>query len=82
MSFWKQEPPKPTDALRNAGPMRVSEPTALATSSTSASVHSHRAEMELMLEMRCARKALATSLESSEDHRFVVIIFSRGTHAA
>lgn len=40
---------------------------ARATSETSASVASQRAEMELMEETRCARKALATSLESSED---------------
>lgn len=26
MSFWKQEPPKPTDAFRNLGPMRESVP--------------------------------------------------------
>ena len=31
MSFWKQEPPKPTDALRNLGPMRESVPIACDT---------------------------------------------------
>lgn len=41
---------------------------------------SHSAEMELMLLMRCARKALATSLDSSDDQRLVVIMRSRGTH--
>ena len=41
-----------------------------------------RAEMELMLEIRWARKALATSFDSSEDQRFVVIICSRGTQLA
>ena len=41
---------------------------------------SHRAEMELMLEMRCARKAFAVSLESSALHRFVVSTCAVGTH--
>jgi hypothetical protein len=31
MSFWKHEPPKPTEALRNLGPMRESMPIACAT---------------------------------------------------
>ena len=31
MSFWKQDPPKPTDALRNFGPMRESVPIACDT---------------------------------------------------
>ena len=34
--------------------------------------------MALMLEMRWARKALATSLDSSEDQRLVVRMRSRG----
>ena len=63
MSFWKHEPPKPTDDLRNLGPMRESTPIAYATSDTSAPVASHSAEIELIDEMRCARKALAVSLE-------------------
>ena len=67
---------------RNLGPMRGSDPMARATSDTSASVASHSAEMELMEETRCARKALATSLDSSEDQRFVVKIRSRGTQCA
>jgi hypothetical protein len=54
----------------------------LATSSTSAPVASHRAEIELIEEIRCARKAFATSLESSDDQRFVVMIRSRGTQRA
>src|SRR3954471_9866558 len=82
MSFWKQEPPKPTDDFKNFGPMRLSFPMALATSSTSAPVASQSAEMELMEEMRCARKAFATSFESSDDQRFVVKIRSRGTQRA
>jgi hypothetical protein len=59
MSFWKQEPPKPTEALRNFGPILLSVPIALATSSTSAPVASHRALIELMLDILCARNALA-----------------------
>mmetsp|Transcript_1487 Transcript_1487/g.4033 ORF Transcript_1487/g.4033 Transcript_1487/m.4033 type:complete len:280 (+) Transcript_1487:397-1236(+) len=82
MSFWKQEPPKPTLDWRKREPMRGSEPMAREISCTSASVASQSAEMELMLLTRCARKALATSLESSEDHRFVVMICSRGTQLA
>eukprot|EP00796_Vickermania_ingenoplastis_P002577 gene2576-biopygen2066 len=35
--------------------------------------------MELIDEMRCARKAFATSFDSSLDHRFVVTILSFGT---
>ena len=62
--------------------MRLSRPMALATSSTSAPVASHKAEMELMEEMRWARKAFATSLESSDDQRLVVMIRSRGTQFA
>jgi hypothetical protein len=82
MSFWKHEPPKPTEAFRNFGPMRESRPMALATSSTSAPVASHRAEIELIDEIRCARKALATSFESSDDQRLVVMMRSRGTQRA
>ena len=56
--------------------MRESVPTALATSLTSAPVLSQMAEKELMLDILCARKALAASLESSEDHELIVRIFS------
>mmetsp|Transcript_10105 Transcript_10105/g.30644 ORF Transcript_10105/g.30644 Transcript_10105/m.30644 type:complete len:230 (+) Transcript_10105:980-1669(+) len=80
MSFWKQEPPKPTDACRNLGPMRGSEPQDREISETSAPVASHNAEIELIDETRWASMALATSLESSEDHRFVVSTRSLGTH--
>lgn len=79
MSFWKHEPPKPTEARRNLGPIRESTPIACATSSTSAPVFSQSAEIELIDEMRCARKALAVSLESSADQRLVVSTFSGGT---
>ena len=38
VTFWKHEPPKPTLALRNFEPMRVSTPMACATSLTLAPV--------------------------------------------
>ena len=82
MSFLKHEPPKPTLALRNFGPMRESVPTARATSSTSASVFSQSAEMLLIDEMRCARKALAVSLESSALQMFDWMMRSSGTQRA
>mmetsp|Transcript_23465 Transcript_23465/g.64691 ORF Transcript_23465/g.64691 Transcript_23465/m.64691 type:complete len:230 (+) Transcript_23465:1092-1781(+) len=78
MSFWKQEPPKPTLADRNLLPMRVSVPMACATCCTLAPEASQRALMELMEEMRCARKALAVSLASSADHRLAVRMRSTG----
>ena len=68
------DPPKPTLACRNGLPILLSMPMACATSCTSAPVVSHSAEMELMEEMRWARKALAVSLDSSDDHRLVVMI--------
>lgn len=51
MSFWKQEPPNPTEALRNLGPIRVSSPQAEETSSISAPVTSQIAERALMEEI-------------------------------
>ena len=78
----KQDPPKPTEAFKNFGPIRESIPIALDTSSTSAPVASQSSEMELMEDTRCAKNAFAVSLLSSEDQRFVVKIFSSGTHAA
>src|ERR1019366_8739657 len=82
MSFWKHEPPKPTDAFRNLGPILESLPIAFATSSTSAPVASQSAEIELIEEMRCARNAFATSFESSDDQRLVVMMRSLGTQRA
>lgn len=69
MSFWKHDPPKPTEAFRNLGPMRESVPTHFDTCSTSAPVASHSAEIAFMDDTRCASMALAVSLESSADHR-------------
>ena len=82
MSFWKQEPPKPTEALRNLAPMRVSVPMARATCDTSAPVASQSAEIEFIEEMRCASIALAVSLDSSADHRLVHRMRSLGTQCA
>ena len=45
-----------------------------------AAATSHRAEMELMLEMRCARKAFAVSFDSSALHKLVVSTCGLGTH--
>lgn len=52
MSFWKQEPPKPTEARKNLGPTRESRPTAWATSSMLAPVASQIADSALMDEIR------------------------------
>ena len=62
--------------------MRLSMPIAWATSSTLAPVSSQSAAMALIELMRCARKALAVSFESSLDQTFVVRIRSRGTQWA
>merc|ERR1712066_640387 len=82
ISFWKQEPPKPTDAPRNFAPIRESAPIARDTSCTSAPVFSQSCEIEFMLLTRWASMALATNLESSELQRLVVKILSRGTQLA
>mmetsp|Transcript_53920 Transcript_53920/g.152790 ORF Transcript_53920/g.152790 Transcript_53920/m.152790 type:complete len:211 (+) Transcript_53920:157-789(+) len=82
MSFWKHEPPKPMDALKNLDPMRESAPMALDTSATSAPVFSHKSDIELMLLTRCASTALATNLDNSELHKFVVKTRSLGTQFA
>lgn len=82
ISFWKHDPPYPTDAFKNLLPIRTSDPIALAISSISASVCSHKAVIELIEETRCAKNAFATSFDNSDDQRLVVIIFSDGTHCA
>jgi hypothetical protein len=69
-------------AFRKREPILRSLPTANEISPTSAPVFSHRADTELIEEMRWARKALATSLESSADHRLVVMILSAATQWA
>ncbi len=82
MSFWKQEPPKPTEAFRNFGPILLSIPIALATSFTSAPVFSQSSDIALIEDILCAKKALAVSLDNSEDQTFVVKILSTGTQLA
>jgi hypothetical protein len=62
MSFLKQEPPKPTPALRNLVPMRESVPMARATSSMSAPVASQKLESALMDETRWAREGVGGEL--------------------
>ena len=79
ISFWKQEPPKPTEACRNLGPILESIPIAFATSDTLAPVASQRADKELIDDIRWARKAFAVSLDSSDDHKLVVKMFSLAT---
>jgi len=50
----------PILAPKNLLPIRESSPTAFATSLTEAPVASQTAEIVLILEIRCAKKALAT----------------------
>jgi hypothetical protein len=50
----------PILAFKNLFPIRESSPTAFATSLTDAPVASQTAEMVLILEIRCAKNALAT----------------------
>jgi hypothetical protein len=69
MSFWKHDPPNPTDARKNLFPIRLSCPTAYATSSMLAPVASQMAESALMDEIRCASIALAANFDSSDDQR-------------
>ena len=52
---------------------------AFATSLTSAPVFSHSSDIALMDDIRCAKKALAVSLDNSEDHTLVVKILSAAT---
>lgn len=49
----------PTDACKNLDPILVSRPIPLATSLISAPVTSHITDIELILEIRCAKNALA-----------------------
>ena len=82
MSFWKQDPPNPTEVFKNFGPILLSVPNALATSSTLAPVASHNAEMELIEDILWAKNAFAVSLDNSEDHTLVVKILCLGIHLA
>jgi hypothetical protein len=82
MSFWKQDPLKPTLAFMKRGPILEYLPTACATSETSAPVASQRVDMAFIEEILWDRKAFAANLESSADHKLVVIMLSRGTQLA
>merc|ERR1719181_2023089 len=62
--------------------MRGSVPQALEISLISAPVASQRAEMEFTEGTLWANMAFVTSFESSDDHKLVVRIFSRGTQFA
>ena len=53
-----------------------SNPIALATSDTSAPVDSQISDMALMLEILCARNALAASFDNSDDQVFIVMMRS------
>mmetsp|Transcript_3739 Transcript_3739/g.10715 ORF Transcript_3739/g.10715 Transcript_3739/m.10715 type:complete len:231 (-) Transcript_3739:399-1091(-) len=78
MSFWKHDPPNPTLAFRNLGPIRESVPIDLDTCWMSAPVASQRAEIELTEDILWASMALAVSFDSSADHRFVFRMRSSG----
>ena len=60
----------PTEAFKKLLPILESRPIALATSDTSAPVASQIALIALMLEIRCARKALAACKERQERQMF------------
>ena len=68
----------PTEAFKKLLPILESRPIALATSDTSAPVASQIALMALMLEIRCARKALAACRERSTwfEYRALTKVFS------
>ena len=53
MSFWKQEPPKPTEAIRNLFPIRLSAPIAEATWLTSAPEKRQNLYFELEASLVC-----------------------------
>ena len=79
MSFLKQLPPKPGPESKNFEPILLSEPIALATSLISAPVVSHKALMELIELILCAKKAFAVSLANSLLQILVVSILFFGT---
>ncbi len=61
-SLLKQEPPQPSPACRNFGPIRSSRPTPRATSRTSAPTSSQTLAISLTKEIFAARKAFDASL--------------------
>ena len=72
----KQLPPKPGPAFKKCLPILRSAPTAKETWLISAPVFSHNAVIEFIELIFCAKNALAINFDSSELHKFVVIIFS------
>ena len=72
----------PTEAFKKLLPILESHPIALATSDTSAPVASQIALMALMLEIRCARKALAAYRERSTwfDYRALTKVSLAAAH--
>ena len=60
----KQLPPNPGPESRNFEPILLSEPIARATSLTSAPVASHKALIEFIELILCAKKAFAVNLAS------------------
>src|SRR5262245_66635341 len=71
-SFPKQEPPQPTPAFRNFGPMRLSNPNPRTTSLMSAPTRSQMLAISLAKLILVARKALAAYLIISAEARSVV----------
>lgn len=66
----------------NFNPMRVSIPTARATSSKSAPGALQISDTAWMDDTRCARNDLATNLDNCDDQMFICRIFSRGIQCA
>ena len=84
MSFWKQEPPKPTEAFKNLEPMRESCPIAIGYFIDVSTRLPHNA-LEIALIRTDALGGTCSShrsLESSDDQRLVVRIRERETHLA
>lgn len=82
MSFWKHDPPNPTDGIRKFEPIRWSLLMTFRIYITSAPLSSHSAVIEFIEEIRCAKKALATNFDNSLDHTLAVKIRSLDTQCA
>ena len=75
----KQLPPNPGPESKNFEPILLSVPMARDTSRTSAPVDSHKALIELIALIRCAKKAFAVNFANSLLQIFVCKIFDSGT---
>src|SRR5262249_60611129 len=71
-SLPKQEPPQPTPAFKNFGPMRLSNPKPRTTSLMSAPTRSQMLAISLAKLILVARKALAAYLIISAEAKSVV----------